>query len=235
MATKISTPSGVIFFYLDDYMKRNNLSVQELADLIDKSYNQALNIKNGRSTSLSFDTIATLCNRFNCQPGQLFEYQNISKYNIKTINEVNVIQPSENIKKMSQNANVEVTIHVIFYQEEDYILYGSPELDFFSELPIDHNGDFKGYPNELVLTDFKKKFKIKKQEYKNIDDFMLQMQRLNHWYFDEEFNNFIPMPLDYYKSNYYNIQRMLNKPNFRIFKTKVVIVLHSDEIEFGEI
>jgi DNA-binding Xre family transcriptional regulator len=231
MATKISTNNGVIFFYLEDYMKRNCLSVQDLADLLGKSYNQAVNIKNGNTNSLSFDVIATLCRRFNCQPGQLLEYQKVSTQNIKSINEVNVVLPTSIIKEMSNNTNVEVSIHILLHEEDGFILYGSPELDLFSEVEIPEQTAEQSI-TQIVLEDFKNKFHVKKDTYRNVDDFLLKMQRLNHWYYDELDNSFVPMSLDYYRSNYFVIKRMLDKPNSKILKTTVIILLNSDEIQF---
>lgn len=60
MSVEIKTKQGSIHFLLDEYMKRYNMGVAELATLLDKKYNQALNIKNGNIQSISFEVLSAL-------------------------------------------------------------------------------------------------------------------------------------------------------------------------------
>ncbi|KKL20439.1 hypothetical protein LCGC14_2455430, partial [marine sediment metagenome] len=139
---QIDTIYGTIYFTLEDFMERNGVNQIQLADILDKSYNQAGNIKNGKYKALTMEMIAALCKHFNCQPGQLFQYQNPTGKKIKGINELDIVSTIGKIKDMSPDHNIAVSIHVIYYQEEEYILFGSPELDIFSDFqapsqPID--------------------------------------------------------------------------------------------------
>lgn len=233
MAVKIITEKGILYSFIDDYVKRNGLTIDELATIIGKSPTQTSNIKNGKITSLSLGVLTSLCEYFNCQPGQLLQYQNVSEDNIKSINEVRLVHSISSIKNKSLNNKIEVELHIIFYREDDAILYGSPEVDLFSDFELIDQDIDEIELRQLVLEDFVRKIKIKKTKYKNIDHFIIEMQKLNHWYFDVELNYFVPMSLDYYRRNYSVIPRMINKPNAKIIKTKIFIQLTGEQIEFN--
>lgn len=230
MAVKIDTDHGVIYFTLEDYMKRNRIKLGDIAELFNKSYQQAGNIKNGKSNSLTFDMIAAMCDKFNCQPGQLFQYHKVSNDNIKSLNELSIVTSYNKIKKMANNEVISAEIHIIYYQEEDYIIFGSPELDIFSdfELNEEHQKDLQ----QAVVAHFRKIFKKKNSEYKKFDAFIMKMQRHNDWTYSNESKSFIPMPLDYYISNYHVIKKMVENRPSEIIKLRVSINLDVEAIDF---
>jgi|GEM_PF-3826368 len=207
---QIDTIYGTIYFTLEDFMERNGVNQIQLADILDKSYNQAGNIKNGKFKALTMEMIAALCKHFNCQPGQLFQYQNPTGKKIKGINELDIVSTIGKIKDMSPDHNIAVSIHVIYYQEEEYILFGSPELDIFS--------DFQA-PSQPIDTKIFQKM---------VMDELTQI----HWRFNAELNSFEPMPLEFYLENYSIIERMVNDRPSQIFKTKVMINLDESTVDF---
>ena len=230
MAVKIETDHGVIYFTLEDYMKRNRIKLQEIADLFDKSYQQAGNIKNGKSNSLTFDMIAAMCDKFNCQPGQLFQYHKVSNDKIKSLNELSIVTSYNKIKKMANNEVISAEIHIIYYQEEDYIIFGSPELDIFSdfELKTEHREDLQ----QAVIANFRENFKIKNSQYKKFDAFIMNMQRHNHWKYCNETKSFIPMPLSYYLSTFDVLKKMVENRPSEIIKLRVSINLDVEAVDF---
>lgn len=213
-------------------MERNEVSQVELEGILGKSYQQAGNIKHGKFKSLTIEMLAALCKRFRCQPGELFRYQNPTSSKIKGINELELVTTVDKLKDMSPNHTIAVLIHVIYYQEDDHFLFGSPELDIFSNFqapspPLD-NGDFK----KRVIDELTQIFQSKKSTYSNFDEFIMEMQRLNHWRYNVETNSFEPMPLEYYIENYAIIERMVNERPSQIFKTRVMIKLDESNIDF---
>jgi DNA-binding Xre family transcriptional regulator len=229
---QIDTIYGTIYFALEDFMERNGVTQVDLAEILEKSYNQAGNIKHGKFKSLTMEMIAALCKHFNCQPGQLFQYQNPTGSKIKGINELDIVSTIGKIKDMSSDNNIAVSIHVIYYKEDDYILFGSPELDIFSDFRAPsqptHTKDFQ----KLVMDELTQIFQIKKGSYSSFDDFIMEMQRLNHWRFNAELNSFEPMPLEFYIKNYSIIERMVNDRPSQIFRTRVMINLDKSTIDF---
>lgn len=232
MTKQIDTIHGTIYFTLEEFMERNGVSQVELADILGKSYNQAGNIKHGKFKALTVEMIAALCKRFNCQPGQLFQYQNPTGSKIKGINELDIVSTIGKIKDMSLDQNIAVSIHVIFYKEDEYILFGSPELDIFSDFKApSQQTDTKVFQN-LVMDELTQIFQTKKSSYSSFDDFIMEMQRLNHWRYNAESNSFQPMPLEFYIENYSIIDGMVNDRPSQIFKTRVLINLDESTIDF---
>jgi DNA-binding Xre family transcriptional regulator len=209
MSVEIKTNHGNLHFMLDDYMKRYNMQVGELATLLDKKYNQTLNIKNGNINSISFEVLAIICNHFGIQPGQLLYSKQIGNDSIIEINKERKVLPIEELNELSEN--IKVDVHLLFALEEEYILYACPEVEIY--------GDFsapKGLENlvdatAVVIEHFKDSFLKKKANYKSNSEFFMNMQQRQNWVLNDTNDGFIPMPLTYYMANYFSIDEMINK------------------------
>ncbi|MDD2907044.1 MAG: helix-turn-helix transcriptional regulator [Candidatus Gracilibacteria bacterium] len=58
-------------------LEKNNITLTDLEKSTGLSYQQLWNIKHGKTTKISFDTIGRLIEAFKCTPNDLFE---IKKY-----------------------------------------------------------------------------------------------------------------------------------------------------------
>ncbi len=65
---------GKIIFKLDELMSERNISISELAAKLHLLSGDVDKIKNGKVTAVSFSTLSLLCEIFDCEPGELFEY-----------------------------------------------------------------------------------------------------------------------------------------------------------------
>jgi putative transcriptional regulator len=59
---------------LDDILAERDMTLTELADLVDVSVVNLSVLKNGRARAIRFSTLAALCEALECQPGDLLGY-----------------------------------------------------------------------------------------------------------------------------------------------------------------
>lgn len=220
-----STDKGDLYFFLEDFINKNNLSTEDLMEAIGVRYNQARNIINGNIESIKFETLIKLCELFNCQPGQLFQFNCKTTSNFKSLNQMNNYTTFVDIDK----EYIDATIHIIYYYDKEGILiYGSPELDFFNQKEeIISNTD-----KTKVINLFLKDFGIfKKERFTNVDDFIIRMQQKNHWFIDDKTNNLRPPNLDYYLENFNFLNVAFNKYNLNTIKLNIKIELNKNNID----
>lgn len=63
-----------IIIRLDRMMADRKMSLNELAERVGMSNVNLSNLKNGKMKGIRFETMETICNVLDCQPGNLFEY-----------------------------------------------------------------------------------------------------------------------------------------------------------------
>lgn len=63
-----------IIVRLDRVMADRKISLNELSEKIEMSNVNLSNLKTGKMKGIRFETLNALCEVLNCQPGDLFEY-----------------------------------------------------------------------------------------------------------------------------------------------------------------
>lgn len=58
---------------IEALLEKKNIRLSDLEKEVNLSYQQLWNIKEGRTTKISFETIAELLNGFKCKPNDLFK------------------------------------------------------------------------------------------------------------------------------------------------------------------
>jgi DNA-binding Xre family transcriptional regulator len=213
MSVEIKTKEGSIHFLLDEYMKRYNMGVGDLADLLNKKYNQALNIKNGNLSSLSFEVLSTICNHFGCQPGQLLNSNILTDNSIVHINRERKLMDANALKDLGENPIIKVDVHLIYALEGDYVIFACPEVEIYGDFIFPKNLNSIEDATTIVIEHFKDAFSKEKQKFLSHSEFLLRMQQRQHWILKEtsEVSYFKPMPLTYYIENYYLVNDLINK------------------------
>ncbi len=229
MSIEINTKNGSIHFLLDEYMKRYHMGVAELATLLDKSYNQALNIKNGNINSISFEVLETLCTHFGCQPGQLIYTNSLPYNNISQINKERYIMDAETISYVDSYTPIKINVHLIYALEDNYVLFACPEVEIYGDFLFPIELESIDNASSIVVEHFKDAFYKEKQKYKTNSEFLLRMQQRQHWKLDEtkSSSHFSPMPLTYYIENYYSISELINKHKALIINVPLEINIPS--------
>ncbi len=64
-----------IFINLDVMLAKNKVKSKELAKFIDITEQNLSLLKSGKVKGVRFDTLEKICERLNCQPGDLLEYR----------------------------------------------------------------------------------------------------------------------------------------------------------------
>ncbi len=64
-----------IFINLDVMLAKNKVKSKELAKFIDITEQNLSLLKSGKVKGVRFDTLGKICERLNCQPGDLLEYR----------------------------------------------------------------------------------------------------------------------------------------------------------------
>ena len=64
-----------IFINLDVVLAKNKVKSKELAKFIDITEQNLSLLKSGKVKGVRFDTLGKICERLNCQPGDLLEYR----------------------------------------------------------------------------------------------------------------------------------------------------------------
>lgn len=64
---------GVVV-HLDELLEERDMTLTELADLVDVTVVNLSVLKNGRARAIRFSTLAALCDALECQPGDLLSY-----------------------------------------------------------------------------------------------------------------------------------------------------------------
>ncbi len=65
----------MIILNLDKVMKRQGVKLKDLAKEIGLTEANLSNIKTGKISAIRFSTLNALCERLNCQPADILEYQ----------------------------------------------------------------------------------------------------------------------------------------------------------------
>lgn len=229
MSVEIETPSGNLYFLLDEYMKRYNMSVNDLAELLDKKYNQALNIKNGNINSISFEVLTTICQNFGCEPGALLQMDITSGYNISNINRDRKVIDFSTIEDHSKIERVKVEVHLLFALEDGYIIYASPEVEVYGDFRAPKELENLENATPMVIQHFKDAFAIKKNRFKSSSEFLVRMQQRQHWYFNVKEDKFNPMPLDYYVKNFYAVGELVNKHKALTIQVPLEIIFNGSQ------
>ncbi|MDO4429631.1 MAG: helix-turn-helix transcriptional regulator [Atopobiaceae bacterium] len=63
-----------IVLHIDDLARSRGCTVQEMADAIGISRVNMSKLKNGNVRALRFSTLESICEFFDCQPGDVIEY-----------------------------------------------------------------------------------------------------------------------------------------------------------------
>ena len=64
-----------IFINLDVMLAKNKVKSKELAKFVDITEQNLSLLKSGKVKGVRFDTLEKICERLNCQPGDLLEYR----------------------------------------------------------------------------------------------------------------------------------------------------------------
>lgn len=70
----IMTAKGSVRLRVPDLIRERGWTITELKQRSGLAYNTANALANGFYNRIGLDTIAALCNAFDCEPGDLFEY-----------------------------------------------------------------------------------------------------------------------------------------------------------------
>ena len=70
-----------IIVRLDRMMADRKMSLNELAERVGMTNVNLSNLKNGKMKGVRFETMDSICRVLNCQPGDLFQYQ--EDHNVK--------------------------------------------------------------------------------------------------------------------------------------------------------
>lgn len=62
-----------VLLNIEELLKIKKMKLSDLEKLVNLSYQQLWNIKEGRTTKISFETIWELLKGFNCKPNDLFK------------------------------------------------------------------------------------------------------------------------------------------------------------------
>ena len=60
--------------HLDELLEERNLTLTQLAELVDVTVVNLSVLKNGRAKAVRFSTLAALCAALDCQPGDLLSW-----------------------------------------------------------------------------------------------------------------------------------------------------------------
>ena len=60
--------------HLDELLEAKNLTLTQLAELVDVTVVNLSVLKNGRAKAVRFSTLAALCAALDCQPGDLLSW-----------------------------------------------------------------------------------------------------------------------------------------------------------------
>ena len=63
-----------IVVHLDELLEDRDMTLSELADLVDVTVVNLSVLTNGRARAIRFSTLAALCDALDCQPGDLLSY-----------------------------------------------------------------------------------------------------------------------------------------------------------------
>lgn len=66
---------GKIIIRLDRMLADRKMNLNELAERIGMSNVNLSNLKTGKMKGIRFETMSAICNVLECQPGDLFEYE----------------------------------------------------------------------------------------------------------------------------------------------------------------
>jgi putative transcriptional regulator len=61
--------------HLDRLLEEREMTLTELAELVDVTVVNLSILKNDRARAIRFSTLTALCEAFNCQPGDLLSYE----------------------------------------------------------------------------------------------------------------------------------------------------------------
>jgi putative transcriptional regulator len=64
-----------IAVHLDELLEARDLTLTELADMVDVTVVNLSVLKNGRAKAIRFSTLAALCTALDCQPGDLLSFE----------------------------------------------------------------------------------------------------------------------------------------------------------------
>ena len=64
-----------ITFHLDELLQARNMTLTELAGLVDVTLVNLSVLKNNRARAIRFSTLEGLCRALDCQPGELMTYE----------------------------------------------------------------------------------------------------------------------------------------------------------------
>ena len=68
-----------IFINLDVMLAKNKVKSKELAAFVDITEQNLSLLKSGKVKGVRFDTLEKICERLNCQPGDILEYRPVEK------------------------------------------------------------------------------------------------------------------------------------------------------------
>lgn len=66
-----------IIITLDEVLTKRQMSLTELAELVQRSLANVSKIKTGKSKAMLFSTLSAICETLECQPGELLRLENV--------------------------------------------------------------------------------------------------------------------------------------------------------------
>ncbi|MBN8833013.1 MAG: transcriptional regulator [Niastella sp. SCN 39-18] len=70
-----------IIVNLDVMMARRKMSLNELSEKVDLTLSNLSILKTGKAKAIRFSTLDAICKALDCQPGDLFEFEQLKKRN----------------------------------------------------------------------------------------------------------------------------------------------------------